>query len=106
MMVPWRYLAWTVFAVSFVLPFIILLNRKIKTMPQFMLVICAVVIAGIWLEHLLLIGPPLSHAAQQLPLGFSDVLISLGFLGLMLASLDFAFRQFPELARIERREER
>ncbi|KPJ78036.1 MAG: hypothetical protein AMJ54_05585 [Deltaproteobacteria bacterium SG8_13] len=106
MMVPWRYLAWVTFAVSFVLPFFILLNRKIKTMPQFMLVICSVVIIGIWLEHLLLIGPPLSHATLQLPLGISDALISLGFLGLMLASLRFAFTQFPELAHAEKREVR
>ena len=97
MLVPWRQLAWGIFSISFVLPFFILLNRKVKMMPSFMIVLCSIVSVGIWLEPLLLLGPPLSHAADSLPLGFSDVLISLGFLGLMLMALDFAFKQFPEL---------
>jgi hypothetical protein len=104
MMVPWRRLAWVVFAVSFVIPFFILLNRKVKTMPAFMMVLAACMIAGIWLEHLLLVGPALSHAAQALPLGFSDVVITLGFLGLMVLTLTGFLRQFPELARTEKRE--
>ena len=104
MLVPWRQLAWGIFLVCFVLPFFILLNKKIKMMPTAMIVICSVVIVGIWFEHLLLLGPALSHSAGGLPLGFSDILISLGFLGLMLSAIAFAFKQFPELVRIEHRE--
>jgi hypothetical protein len=104
MLVPWRNLAWGVFAVCFVVPFFILLNKKVKTMPKFMLVLCSFIIAGIWLEHVLLIGPPLNHATHALPLGFSDVLISLGFLGLLFLAIRFSFKQFPELIRIEQRE--
>jgi hypothetical protein len=104
MMVPWKYLAWFVFAVSFVIPFFILLNKKVKTMPAFMMVLAACMIAGIWLEHLLLVGPSLSHSVHTLPLGINDVLISLGFLGLMLLALNSFLRQFPELARTEKRE--
>jgi len=104
MAVPWRTVAWTVLIACFVAPFFILLNRKIKTMPRFMIVICSVVIAGIWLEHLLLLGSPLSHSAHSLPLGISDVVISLGFLGLMFMAIAYFLREFPELARVERRE--
>jgi len=104
MMVPWKYLAWFVFAVSFVIPFFILLNKKVKTMPAFMMVLAACMITGIWLEHLLLVGPALSHSTHTLPLGIKDFMISLGFLGLMLLALNAFLRQFPELARTEKRE--
>jgi hypothetical protein len=103
-LLPWKHLAWIVFAVSFVIPFFILLNKKVKTMPAFMMVLATFMIAGIWLEHLLLVGPAMSHAAQTLPLGIKDFLITLGFLGLMLMALNSSLRQFPELARTENRE--
>ncbi len=104
MQVPWRDLAIGVFLVCFVLPFFILLNKKIKMMPGFMIAICSVVIVGIWFEHLLLLGPALSHSAGGLPLGITDLLITLGFFGLMLSAITVAFNQFPELMRIEKRE--
>jgi hypothetical protein len=59
------------------------------------------------LEHLLLVGPALSHgshATHALPLGFNDLLISLGFLGLMLLAVSRLLKQFPELMRVEKRE--
>ncbi len=104
MLVPWRNLAVGVFLVCFVLPFFILLNKKVKMMPVAMIVICSVVIVGIWFEHLLLLGPSLSHSAGGLPLGITDGLISLGFLGLMLSAIAVAFKQFPELVRVEQGE--
>jgi hypothetical protein len=105
MTAPWRYLAWTVFAVCFAGPFLILLNKKIKTIPKAMLVICAVVITGMWLEHLLLLGPALFPHAHDLPLSWIDPLIGLGFLGLMALSLTYYFRQFPDVLHAGRREE-
>ena len=104
MMVPWRYLAYGVFLVCFVLPFFILLNKKVKMMPKFMIAICSVTIVGIWFEHLLLLAPSLSHSAEGLPLGLSDILISFGFLGLMLSAIIVAFKQFPELVRVDQGE--
>jgi hypothetical protein len=93
---PWRTLTFVVFALAFVLPFLVLINRRVKTRPVFMIALCSIVIIGIWLEHLLLLGPALSHGTQTLPLGFSDVLIFLGFLGLMAASVGQFMRIFPE----------
>jgi hypothetical protein len=97
MLAPWNSLAWTVFTVSFVIPFFILLNRNIKTKPKFMIVLCSVVLAGIWLEHLLLLGPALSPHVAALPLGPADGFVTLGFLGLMALSLVFFLRLFPAL---------
>jgi len=100
-LLPWRSLAWFVFGVCFVIPFFVLLNQKVKTMPKFMIVLSSVIIAGIWLEHLLLLGPALTHAAHGLPLGLIDLLITVGFLGLMLLAVGYFLRQFPELVRAE-----
>ena len=101
---PWNSLAWFVFIICFILPFIILLNKKVKTKPQFMSILCMVVIMGIWLEHLLLVGPALNHHASSLPLGLIDGLIFLGFLGLISLALMYFLNLFPELLRGETRE--
>ena len=97
MLAPWNKLAWTVFIICFIGPFFILLNQKIKTKPILMIIICSIVIVGIWLEHLLLLGPALSHEAQSIPLSLSDGLISLGFLGLMLIAVGYFLKAFPEV---------
>ncbi|CAD7844819.1 MAG: Putative uncharacterized protein TTHA1760 [Olavius algarvensis Delta 4 endosymbiont] len=97
MLYPWNNVAWTVFIVCFVAPFLILLNKKIKTIPKAMIVICTVVISGMWLEHHLLIGPAYHHHATSLPLGFTDVLVALGFVGLLALAVTSYLRQFPEL---------
>lgn len=94
---PWNVLAWTVFMTGFILPFLILLNKRIKTLPKAMIALCAGVILSMWLEHFLILGPIYSPGAVNLPLHFSDCLISLGFLGLMAASLAVFLNQFPEL---------
>ena len=97
MVSPWNSLAWTVFIVSFLIPFLILLNRKVKTKPKFMILLCSVVLVGIWLEHLLLLGPALSPHAASLPLSLIDGFISLGFFGLIALSVLFFMGQFPQL---------
>jgi hypothetical protein len=61
-----------------------------------MLLICSVVIVGIWFEHLLLLGPAWNHETQSIPLSLSDGLISLGFLGLMAIAVGYFLRVFPE----------
>jgi hypothetical protein len=96
MLAPWNKLAWIVFIVCFVGPFFILLNKTIKTRPILMVIICSIVIVGIWLEHLLLLGPALSHETQAIPLSLSDGLISLGFLGLMATVVGYFLKVFPE----------
>jgi hypothetical protein len=103
MLAPWNGLAWTVFIVCFVGPFIILLNKKIKTQPIFMIILCSVVIIGIWLEHLLLLGPALNHGVQSIPLSISDGLITLGFLGLMMIAVSYFLGVFPELVKLKKK---
>ncbi len=93
---PWRALAWVVFILAFILPFIVLINRKVKTKPVLMIILCSITIVGIWLEHFLLLGPAFSHGATQLSLGLDDIVIFFGFMGLMVVSVGWFMRTFPE----------
>ena len=97
-MVPWSTLAWTIFVICFIIPFVILLNKKVKSKPVFMVILCSVIIIGFWFEHLLLLAPALSHDAHSLSLSVSDALISVGFLGLMVIAIRFFLRRFPGIS--------
>jgi hypothetical protein len=94
MLFPWRPLAWTVFFMGFVIPFFVLLNKRLKEQPLVMLPLCVFVGVGLWLEHLLLVGPSLNPRATTLPVGLGDVLITLGFLGLMAFAVTLFLRWF------------
>jgi Ni/Fe-hydrogenase subunit HybB-like protein len=94
---PWSYLAWAVFVMCFILPFIVLLNGRIKESPVSMIIICSLVIVGFWMEHFLLLGPVYLHDIDQFPLGVHEIIISAGFLGLFILSILFYLKQFPEL---------
>ena len=96
--VPWNKLAWIIFVTCFIIPFIILLNKKIKTKPVFMVILCSAIIIGIWLEHLLLLAPALSHDAPSLSLSLTDGLITVGFFGLMVMAVSYFLRRFPNIA--------
>jgi hypothetical protein len=77
---PWNILAWTVFLGCFVLPFIILLSRKIKQSPKCMVVISSCVLAGLWIEHFLLLGPSfLAHDSTKFPLASVKSSLPLAF---------------------------
>ena len=99
LMVPWNTLAWTIFVICFIIPFVILLNKKVKSKPVFMVILCSVIISGFWLEHLLLLAPALSHEVHSLPLSVSDGLITVGFFGLMVIAIRFFLKRFPGITR-------
>ena len=98
-------ISWGVLLICFLFPFLILLNKRIKTLPIPMILICGVVILGFWFEHLMLIGPAMSHGLKTFPIGAFDGLISLGFLGLMAISIRGFMNRFPDVVRLGPREE-
>ena len=104
MLAPWNAMAWTVFGVCFIIPFVILLNRKIKTMPRAMILLCSAAIAGMWIEHFLLLRPAYTHGEPVAPLYFSDVLIMFGFLGLMASAVAFYLNTFPGITAMRSKE--
>lgn len=98
---PWSILAWTVFLGCFILPFIILLSRKIKQSPRCMIVISSCVLAGLWVEHFLLLGPSfLAHDPAVFPIGIGEIIITLGFLGLFSITILAYFKELPEALKI------
>lgn len=98
MTTPWRYLAWTVFIICFIMPFIILLNKKIKETPWCMIVVSFCVLAGLWIEHFLLLGPNyFTHDPELFLTGINAIIITLGFLALLSFAIIFYFKEFPEL---------
>ena len=101
MVQPWNIVAWVVFIGCFILPFILLLSGKLKELPQFMIVICTLVLAGFWMEHFLLLAPNYIKEAETVPIGISEVIITAGFLGLFVVSISAYLKQFPELLDIK-----
>ncbi|MDJ0781446.1 MAG: hypothetical protein QNJ22_05710 [Desulfosarcinaceae bacterium] len=101
MIAPWSFMAWTILIVCFIGPFLILLNKRIKTRPRAMLVLCSVVIAGIWLEHKLLLGPAFTHGEADAgsPFNLVDFFVPLTFLALMVIVVKAYLKQFPQLLR-------
>lgn len=104
MLPPFNILAWTVFFMCFIIPFIVLINRRIKSMPVPMIALCGMVLLGIFLEHVLLLGPALSHGAHHLPFGLADLVMFAGFFGIMASCVTGFFRVFPEFLQTGYRE--
>jgi hypothetical protein len=103
-LMPWKGLAWAVFILGFVIPFLILLNKQVKTKPRFMIGLCSLVLVGIWIEHYLLLSPALNPRVDSLPIGVADVLITLGFLGLMAMAVRIGLGFLPELVPVKQEE--
>jgi hypothetical protein len=94
---PWAALAWTVLIVLFVVPFLVLLLRKIKMKPALMAGISVWILIGIWLEKFLLVTPSMVKS-KSLPLGIFEVLITIGWLGLFAFCVCSFLQRYPVLA--------
>ena len=76
----WAPVAWTVFAMAFVIPFVVLLSRAVKTSRRGLTAIAAVAFAGMCLERFLLVSPSLWHG-EGVPLGLVELLVGAGVAG-------------------------
>jgi len=83
-----------VLIVCFALPFILLLSRRIKLRHDLMVILCSVILVGMWLERFLLVVPSL-WKNDRLPLGILELFISLGFLGIMGLCVWLFLRRYP-----------
>jgi hypothetical protein len=79
---PWEPLAWVVLFTIFVIPFVVLLSRRVKLKRIPMILLSLMVIAGMWLERLILVAPSL-WKGKDLPVGAIEVVITAGFLGVV-----------------------
>jgi hypothetical protein len=93
---PFGVLAAAVVILVFVLPFLGLLTRAPKLVPQVLAFFASMILLGHWIERFLLIYPSLWEEAE-LPLGVPEVGVGLGFLGLFLAAYVWYLSRVPVL---------
>jgi len=93
---PWSSVAWTVLIFGFIIPFILLLSRRIKKRPLPMLALSSVILAAMWLDKFLLIAPSL-WTGNGLPLGLAEIFITMGFFGIMSLCILGFLNRFPLL---------
>src|SRR5881409_3772752 len=93
---PWVTVAWFVFVVGWLIPFGYLLKRLTGRPPQRhtpLVVIAVFGLVAIFLERVLVVFPSVS-ASAGLPLGWRELGITAGFLGLFLLSRRWFFARF------------
>lgn len=94
---PWSALAWTVLICLFIIPFIVLLLRKIKMKPVLLSAMAVWILIAIWLEKFLLVTPSMVKS-KSLPLGIFEILITIGWLGLFAFCILSFLQKYPVLA--------
>lgn len=93
---PWQTLAWVVLVVGWLIPFAYLLKRLTGRPPARhapLVVVATFGLVAIFLERVLVIFPSVAPTGG-LPLGFRDLAITAGFLGLFLLSRRWFFTRF------------
>lgn len=79
---PWARLSWAVLFMIFVIPFATLLSRRVKLLKVPMIILTVMILVGMWLERFLLVVPSLWKEGT-IPIGVTEILIGLGFLGVV-----------------------
>jgi hypothetical protein len=90
---PWRTIAFTVFTMVFLLPFVGLMNMRSKKDPVILGAFSLCVLAGMWLERHLLVMPSLHP--DTVWIGLPEVGVTLGFLGLFGWSVQSFLTRWP-----------
>lgn len=93
---PWSVLAWVVLFSCYIVPFGVLLSRRIKMRIVPMVLLSVLILTGVWLERMLLVAPALWKEGT-LPLGVQEILITAGFAGLVFLCVHLFLRRFPAL---------
>jgi hypothetical protein len=90
---PWKGLAWIVFPMAFIIPFITLLSRDLKKTPKTYAVVCLTLMTGVWLDRYLIIMPEVSP--HHIPFGITEIGIFIGFLGAYLLCVRTFLSKYP-----------
>ena len=93
---PWNAVAWVVFTVGWLIPFVYLLKRLTGRPPRRHTPLVVVALFGlfaIFLERVFVVFPAVS-GDLGLPVGASDVLITAGFLALFILSRRWFFSRY------------
>jgi hypothetical protein len=91
---PWGRLSLLVLILCFIVPFAALIGRAPKMVPQWLGIVAALILTGLWLEHFLLVAPSV-HVEGTPTLTFWEPLIGLGFLGVFGSAVRWFLGTFP-----------
>jgi Ni/Fe-hydrogenase subunit HybB-like protein len=91
---PWEPLAWVALFLILIIPFFVLLNRKVKLKRSPMIGLTVLILIGMWLERFILVAPSIWHE-DWIPVGLLEILITAGFLGLVALSFTLFLRRVP-----------
>jgi hypothetical protein len=80
----------------FVIPFVLMLSRRIKMKPLPMMILSGNILVGMWLERFILVTPSI-WKGEGIPIGLLEVLITAGFFGIMGLSMIIFLGRVPLL---------
>ncbi|MDO9187630.1 MAG: quinol:cytochrome C oxidoreductase [Bacteroidia bacterium] len=86
-------LMWTVFVLNFVFPMILLMSRDAKRNYFFLTIVGCIIFIGHWLDVFMMVMPGTVNGAWHL--GWVEIGIALGFLGLLLFTINRALTKAP-----------
>lgn len=90
---PWKYAGYVVFAMCFVMPFILLLSEDIKKTPKALSMVGVMILLGVWGEKYVTVMPQVSP--KEIPFGLLEIGLFLGFLGAYGLSIQGFLKRFP-----------
>jgi hypothetical protein len=91
---PWEPLAWAILFMIFLIPFFVLLSKKVKVKRVPMILLSVLILTGMWLERFILVVPSVWKQGT-IPIGLLEALITAGFFGLVGLSLTLFLRMVP-----------
>lgn len=93
---PWTTLSWIILLCGFVIPFIVLLNKRIKTMPSLLSLVALIIMVGVFFERAIIVLRSLhAEAGAGFPVGLVEILITIGFLGVYGFVLLWTMKRAP-----------
>jgi hypothetical protein len=104
----WFPISTAMVVMCFLIPFIGLLGKHPKRTPALLGTFAAISLAGIWVDRFVFTVPSIVQSAPRLPLGWQEVVITLGFFGLWGTCYAWFARRFPMVSPtlVEREAER
>lgn len=93
---PWKFLAWLCPTLNWVVPFFVLMGVRPKKNPAILRAVALLGLVGVWTTDYVMTVPSLSP--EKLPLGWVELTITAGFLGLFILCLNPGLRLAARLA--------
>jgi len=92
---PWRGISTAMVVMVFLIPFWGLIGVKPKKNPRILGTFATISLLGLWVDRYVLTVPSIVQSAPGLPLGWQEVVVTLGFAGLWGLAYTWFAERFP-----------